>query len=444
MSTKPGQAHNGPVTHYEGGSHFAVHFSPLLYVAALIFRIFPRPTTLLLINIAIVALGGACLWGYARYKFRNQAAPLLVLAVFLANPATIGLALSGFHVLTAALPLVVLAWWLAEKGSWRLALVPFALALIVREDVALAAAMGGLGMATIRDRRRIGLAAVLISIAWFIVVSGVIMPTFITDSGVVDDIRFSRFPDSFGGSLVQALGTLLTDPVGMVGRICRDTIGVKAVYVNLLFLPLLLLPLGAGRAMLIGLPALFVNLISSNGLQHNIHSQYSTLIVAALFLGLVICLSQRVGEKQRLAVLGLLLALNLLGTTWAAQWGAFSPAHKPDMCKWQDFDQSDREYLRWLEQNLPQDASLMASRSVSSHLGYRHEEFMIDVGTEITSGRYQLVLLDRTAQMPTRESAEIVFNYLGEHYICARPALSDGKRIELLIHRDYLPQFTGD
>jgi uncharacterized membrane protein len=127
----------------EGGSHFRVHFSPILYLCAPLLLATHSPLAL----IAIAALSGA-LVGPALFLFARRHLPeglaLGVAVVGLLYPPLTGVIFADFHENVFAPAATLWLIWAIDARRFRLAAVFLVLALCIKEDQALILACAAL------------------------------------------------------------------------------------------------------------------------------------------------------------------------------------------------------------------------------------------------------------------------------------------------------------
>ncbi|MGH7685199.1 MAG: DUF2064 domain-containing protein [Candidatus Dormibacteria bacterium] len=261
------------------------HWEPLFGVFAQLYRIVASPIWLLLIQAAAFGLAPLAAARLARLWLPGRPhAPLVAALVMALSPLLTNAAPYGFHTeaVTPALALFALEA-AATRRRLRFVLLLLLLAT-VKEDALLVAA--GTGWIAWRvDGERLGLLATGAGIAGFVVVVLFVMPFF--RGGMPSDLAdayawLSPGSTSVGTDLHAALAhpltvlTHLVDPAVLRGW-------------ALAFLPLALLPLLSGWALLGALLPLLVALMSGHAWQSGLQLQYglesAPLLVACAMLG---------------------------------------------------------------------------------------------------------------------------------------------------------------
>jgi uncharacterized membrane protein len=165
-------AFHGFYNQVEHGSHFMVHFSPVLYLCVPFLRLAPSPLTLQVIQAVACALTAPAVYLFARRRTDEKLASLIAIATLL-YPPLVSLALGEFH--ENAFAPATIAWllWAVDSRRFGWAALFFALALGIKEDQALALAVIAIAFGIFSLRRgdrtaaAYGAAAAVASVAVF-------------------------------------------------------------------------------------------------------------------------------------------------------------------------------------------------------------------------------------------------------------------------------------
>lgn len=266
-------------------SFLGEHWSPVFGLIAQLYRIVQTPIWLILVQsvaFGVAALAAARLarvWLPGRPHAPAIAAFAMAVSPLLANAAP-----HGFHTeaLTPAIALFALEA-AATRHRLRLVLLLVLLAA-VKEDALLVVA--GIGWVAWRaDRERLGLIAVPLGLAGFLLVVLVVMPFF--RGGQPSDLAASYSWLSTGSMSIGAdLRGGLTHPGAVLAHLLTAE-AVRGWAVALL--PLALLPLLSGWAVIGAVPPLLVALLSDNPVQGTVQMQYgleaAPLLLACALLG---------------------------------------------------------------------------------------------------------------------------------------------------------------
>ena len=333
-------------------SRLAAHVDPILVVFAPLWRIWPSPDTLLVVQAAAVAAGAFPVFALARKHLGSERAALGFAVVYLLLPAVQWLTLNEFHPVALACPLLLFAFRYLDDDR----LVPFAvfalLAAATKEEVALIVAGFGVWYAISRRRPAAGAAVVVAGAAWFAVAVGVVVPHF--NQGSTSSF-YSRYRD-VGGSPGGVLRTALTHPGRLLGK-AFDERGLR--YLADLAIPLAGLFLAAPLLLVAALPELALNLLSATKTQQSIHFHYTAALIPPLVAGSVLG-AARLARSRAVALSALAVVVALAANVWL---GAMFRAY----VSVSEHDRVAAQALRLV----PPDAVVSATNTLGAHLSAR-------------------------------------------------------------------------
>jgi uncharacterized membrane protein len=320
------------------------HAEPLLLALLPLYALAPSAKTLILLQVAALALVAVPLYILAFETLRRPTWALAFPLLYLLSPATHNAALSYFHPVTLGVLPALFALLCSWRGRVRAALLFAAAALLAREDYGLWLAALAL-LAWLQTRQRVWIVAGVAALAWFLLATLVVVPAFLTRP---QSLFWDRYLFWWQG---LDAGTM------------RDVLVERGRYLlNLLLLGgagALLAPLWALPA----LPVLTLNLLSNYSLPVSLASYYSSLIAPLLLAAAAIGLGRC---RSPWPQVGILL---LLGTTLFVHCTEGSsplvPGFRPPDCT------SRRDLLDETLLALPGNARLSASETVASHVSAR-------------------------------------------------------------------------
>jgi uncharacterized membrane protein len=277
------------------GSHWAYHFSPVLYVAGAVVSVARSPITIIAMQSVACALVAPPVGAIVAARAGRNAARLAALVTWLYPPLA-GLAFGDFHENVFAPAVVAWLLWAVDSGYHWLVLLFALCALAVKEDQAIFLFIGGM-LGTWQFRRtamgRVALAIVAVSgavLAWFYLG---IQPH--AAKAMVLQWSPTRFYAWTAGD-VRALF-----PAGILARFG---------FIVLAFVPLLLLPLRSRFAWLAAAPLAEV-LLSRMSTTYTIGSHY-----AGAWIGYVLApfafATREIDEPRLRRILWLCVALCLV------------------------------------------------------------------------------------------------------------------------------------
>lgn len=347
------------------------HFEPILTLLVPLYWLQPDVRMLLLVQALALALGSLPIYLYAYVRLGRVSIALLLAAAYLIFPALHNANLYDFHEV-AFLPLLLgFALYGLLRGQRRVLFVSLALALLVKEDVAVTALAFGVYIALLRPagfRRRDGVLIAALALAWMVLVLNVFYPAL--TRGMPYPFVARRY-SWLAETPAEALEVLLTRPWQVLPELLSPP---KLLFLVRLFGPLLFLPLLGWPVIGLALPILFYLMLSSYEPQWSVRSYYNPPLLPILFFALVETLHwlQRRGLGRR-AVSGLVAAI-LVAVSVAYVLDAPGPGGRryyPDRFRVTAEDQAAYDLLA----TIPDDASVSAPWHLLPHLSHREQVY---------------------------------------------------------------------
>jgi uncharacterized membrane protein len=252
----------------------AGHVEPVLVLISLLYLLYSDPRVLLALQTVVVGLGALPIYLLARERLNSEVAALVFAASFLLFPALEAANIFDFHGVTLAATFLAFAFYFAKRRHGKGWFVAFIiLAMSCREDMPLLAAMMGLylllrwrgldeeGSLRIpvspdRENWRLGLATILLAGVWFFVAFFVI-PSHFSASG--QHSQLDRY-GYLGGSSLEIVRTMVLRPdIVLQHLLTRE----NASYLVGLLSPTGFMAVFAPHVLLLGLPTLLMNLLST-------------------------------------------------------------------------------------------------------------------------------------------------------------------------------------
>ncbi len=263
-------------------NRLSLHVEPILLPIAAIYRVFPGPQTLLILQAVIAALGALPTFALARLQLGNLWLALVFALAFLLNPSIQAANFLEFHPVTLAPTFLLAALFFLfqydaaleqkirvnPRQSAAKFLLFILLAAACKEEIGLLTFMLGLYAFIFLRRRRLGAITALLSLTWALTAVLVIQPLFATDN-----IHWSRYGWLGDGPAEMVIG-LVTQPRAVLAQL-GEAHALR--YVALVVLPVGGLALFAPELLLLALPSLGINLLADAPFMH----ETSRLIYAA-------------------------------------------------------------------------------------------------------------------------------------------------------------------
>ena len=403
-------------------SLLAFHVEPILLLIAPLLLLWPDPRLLLVLQSATLAAGALAAAALAQTRLNNPTAGRVFGLAFLLSPTIAAAALSDFHTVALGSTLLMTTIFLFAAGRTRLALIAAFLTAIAREDTAVAVSLLGLylllrsilsrakssksvsaemppdgesspeNVARVTHRtdpldtqRRPGLILFAGAGIWSIFSFGLIIPFFngtfsilLDDAEAPGSVFWNRY-SWLGKDPFDALGNVIANPAELLSWLVQAdvleyllTIGLNGGIVALM----------APGALLIAVPAVLQNALSSFEWMRSGGAHYSVLIVPITILAAVegtrrvLNLIDRKGSPRRQVVKGLargVILASLLGSAFANHiWLGASPL--AGEFSWPAPTTRDHMVREALE-HVPPNAAISTTSSIYPHLSTRAKAY---------------------------------------------------------------------
>ena len=382
------------------------HFSPILALHVLAYKVYPSAAVLIGLQVAAVGLGAYPVYHLAKRRLGPEAA-LAFAAGYLLYPSVVFTVLFDFHPDHLVIPLLLFAFYFLEVGNpWGM-VVAGALMLLVKESLVPTVAAFGVYAVVVTRRYLLGAVLALGSVAFFWLV---ILPRY---AGALSGGAGGESYGYLGASLPEILRTLVTSPGVWLPEIAQV---LKLKFLFLMLAPLMFLPVLAPRALLVALPGLCMALLSRHPHRYQIWAQYVAPLIPPLFVAAV-CGGQRLAAclprgTARWRRMGTVLPLWMIGAALYFNV-VFSPSPlsttfwlgEPERLRWSYHFRAylvtsrEREMREALQRHVPADPRVIVAsqNSVnSSHLAHRtvYEQFPADAAYVVVDVRRPLFVYD--------------------------------------------------
>jgi len=363
-----------PFMTIRGMDYWGHHVALIGYLFAPIYLLGGGVKEVTVVHTAWVAAGAIPLWLLARDRWGRRWEALAVPVAYLLHPAVQWVTWWLFHPDSLAITPLLFAWWLARAERWRWFALACAVALACKEDVALAILVMGLVIAFRGTGGRkeeggpwtsrwAGELTALAGAAWFLFCSKVVIPL---RNDHAPPFYESYFP-SLGASIGEILKNLVVHPSRPAKLLARAR---NPDYALKMLGPVgFVLPFLAPLSLLVAGPQLGVNLLVEVQDGATIKSQYASLPIVGLFLGVAegLALLRRRPALLRAAALWL-VACALVGShVWGL--GPYSRDFRTGV--WRDRPRANIAQLDYAHALVPPTAGVAATWNVVSHFTHR-------------------------------------------------------------------------
>lgn len=261
-------------------SRLAIHFEPIMFPLSLLYLIVPSPKTLQFAQALIVASGAFPAFWIAMRRLRSPFAGIVFAAAYLLFPSLQAAVTDDFHAVTLSAAFLLFAlYFMLSRNNVGL-IIACLLALSTKEEIPLDVALIGLSIVVLQRRARLGWGLVALAMVWL--VAELAIMHLVSPLGQSPTVaRYSQF----GASPGQIALYVLTHPV----QVMRDDVLTpdRIVYLRTLLAPVAYLPLLAPLTLLIAVPALAINMLSSYAPMYSGIYQYNAEIVPVLIVAAI-------------------------------------------------------------------------------------------------------------------------------------------------------------
>ena len=145
------------------------HWEFIYIPIAFIYKIFPSPYTILILQTLVVSSGALPIYWLARERLNDERIAITFSIGYLLYPAIQNANINDIHGVTFAAPFLMFAFYYLQKRKISLFAIFAGLAIISREDSALILFMMGLYAAFILKEKKLGAIVALTGFLWFFV-----------------------------------------------------------------------------------------------------------------------------------------------------------------------------------------------------------------------------------------------------------------------------------
>jgi len=361
-------------------SHFAVHFSPILYLILPLYFLFSHPITLQVIQVLLVFSGIIPIIKLCKHFNLSKNKVLIFSIIYSFYPIVSCGCLFDFHENAFLLPLLLWVFYFFEKNKKTPMHIFIILTLLVKEDAAIYIMIFALYQILSRKKYLQGSIILSISIIYFLIATYIIN-TF--GLGIMAD-RFENITYNDTG-LIGAIKTIIINPGFAVTQLLTID---KLKYLLLLLLPLSFLPFitkNISRYILL-LPIL-INILTNYTYSYDINFHYSFAITAFLFYLSIQNLSELKTNYYLLLGIGIFSTLIIYQAYLVPNLTNVAKEWKVNKEKYIELDRILKE--------IPENSSVSASALLVPHLTNRkyiyeiyYHENKLDIDYVIIDMRY--------------------------------------------------------
>lgn len=341
------------------------HGALILYPFALLYLIAPHVWALLIAQVVLLAAGATAIFLIGS-KHGHAWLGCLTAIVYLLHPANQNLILFDFHPDAIGATALLFALWAADQKRWRLVLLCCVVLMTCKENFALTSCMLGVWLLLQRQWRYGGL-LVIASLVWFAIATQLLLPSFNNQGHSIHLIeRYGQY----GGSISEIIVYFFSKPLHLLELLLGQE---NRSYLLLLLAPFGLLCLLRAHILIIALPALLLNMLSTAAEQRSLYYHYDALVVAVMAVASLYALiwlsEQRLGQRL-LPLTGAICAAGLLLCCTA------SDLRLVELQEDLAYRSARLHYYDYALSFIPDDANIAADLQLQPHLSHRQQAFL--------------------------------------------------------------------
>jgi uncharacterized membrane protein len=359
-------------------SRLFMHVEPIFFLLAPLYTVWQDPRMLLIMQTVILALGAIPTYLLAKKIVVQPFASFVFSLTYLLNPAINQANYSEFHPLVLGVPFILFGFYFALEKKWSLGIIFFLLAMAAREDIAIMVGLFGLYFALVRRQWRFGLSLFVMAALWIGIIFSVIYPTFSISNDLLQYNQYSNF----GGSPGAAIKTIVSDPISFLRYSLQSD---KISYFIYLFSPFAFVSLASPMLLLTGIftfATVFLHTLSGQLMIG--YGQYHAPLVPPLLLAAMYGFAKlRLKFKaQEHRVIPLLLVMLCLMPLLAVKTAATTRITTDTKLL---FSKEKIASAYRAEALIPDDASVVASWRLGSHVSSRKDLYLIGTPFRFTA-----------------------------------------------------------
>lgn len=281
-NTSQGRWFMSTVSEFRLENSLTRHFWPIFFLLIPLYWIWNNVQALLIFQTIAVASTALPLFWLAREKTKNGFLSLAIGAGFLLHPLIHEAQIFDFHTEAIIAPLIVYCFYFLYHNRLWPYFICLLLMFMCKEDTFLYAIIFGIYALFFPGKRRTGIVTIIIGLIFGIVVMKFIFP-FVRKDLASQYLFLDRY-QWLGNSISEIMSTMITRPLYVLKNICTPD---RLRTLLLLFTPVAFLPLAAGCAFLLIIPATAEMLLSSFRPQYELVGHYSLVVLPFIYIATI-------------------------------------------------------------------------------------------------------------------------------------------------------------
>lgn len=337
------------------------HLNLILFLIAPIYKLFPHPVTLLILQTLFLGIGALPLSLIAREKLGKPFDLMFVIIYFMYPPLGF-VNLFEFHPIALTIPMLFAAFYSFEKNRFKSFLMWMFFAMLCKENVALIMFFYGIYAVFRRRSFKWIFVPIFIGGLWFFTYAAIILPYF--NKGL---IGFYNLYSHLGQNVLEILAAILKKPWYVLKIMMMPH--NRSYILNLIGPVGIFIPLLAIDKLFIILPIILQHTLSIRATEQTINYHYTAPMIPFILISAVYGLKKILDKtKSRIVKKTIVLMLIVTAFSWSVKMGVFVDLFfKIPRLLQDDLDIQRHQMVKLI----PQDASCIATFQFLSHLTNR-------------------------------------------------------------------------
>lgn len=261
-------------------SRFSIHADIILIFLTPLYLLWNDVRMLMISDAFFLALAAIPIYLLSVKVLKNKIISFIVVISYLLNPSMQWTHMYDFHPVALSIPLLISAFYCAYTKKWQLYWVFVILALLIKEEISLQVATLGMYIFFLRKERLIGSLSMALGAGWFLLMVGVIIPSFNTadkhwalswySSPVLINHNYAKFAKDMFDYLVSHLFS-------------KEAF----IYYNSLFRPFAYIPILGVPFLFLSVPEFLINLLSNHDQMRSLILHYDSGITPSLVISTI-------------------------------------------------------------------------------------------------------------------------------------------------------------
>lgn len=382
-------------------NYLGSHFSPILIAFIPLYKLLADPKWLLFLQTLSVGLGAIPIYLLAKQKLNSLWGARIFLLSFLLYPFLQNGIVYDFHEVVLAVGFAAWAVYFLEKEKYFWFAVMAVLLALCQEHLVLLVLMMGLYGAVVKKKRMFGFVVAVLALAYFALVMFWAIPHFSVGGESAVIANSSPYPSRYawlGQSFPQVIKNIATHPLEILKAIATQE---RFRYATLLIAPVFGLAFLSWSVLII-VPLLAINLLSSNGMTFNVFFYHSAILAPFIFVAAILGLAHWFGSNDSIKKIffGLILSASVYCGVF---FGATPLSFNYQMA---DFvPDAHAQKIAEIQKLIPAEASLSVQHNLGPHFSERRWLWRFPLEKECA----EFVILDTTD--PYRKNPKQVFGF---------------------------------